>query len=298
MLSENKIQEGNGECGSVIQGRRWGVTEVRGAARQLYFLLALACWALLPGSETLGQVYLPPPPPADPGNYGKVILDKYSRPTPGAVVFDHWLHRAKFTCRLCHVDIGFAMKARETGIRAATNRQGFHCGSCHDGKRIINGKVVFAACSDVAHDRQCDRCHSDGKRGVREYEYKRFTAKFPKGVYGIDWEAAESAGIIKPMDFLEGISVKRSPMPSREDFTVKPAYSWVHPIRFSHEKHLAWNGCEVCHPDIFPTTKRGTIRYSMFFNIEGRFCGACHGRVAFPLNHCQGCHSAAPPWVQ
>jgi len=33
------------------------------------------------------------------------------------VVFDHWLHRAKFTCRLCHVDIGFAMKAEATDIR-------------------------------------------------------------------------------------------------------------------------------------------------------------------------------------
>ena len=50
------------------------------------------------------------------------VIDNYSkRYRLSPVVFDHWLHRAKFTCRLCHVDIGFAMKANETGIRAVDN---------------------------------------------------------------------------------------------------------------------------------------------------------------------------------
>ena len=132
------------------------------------------------------------------------------------MVFDHWLHRSKFTCRLCHVDIGFAMEAKATGISAATNRQGFHCGACHDGKRIIDGKTVFASCSDQSNDKQCARCHSLGKPGVREYEYKAFTAKFPKAIYGVNWEAAENDGVIKPIDFLDGISVKRRPMQSRK----------------------------------------------------------------------------------
>jgi hypothetical protein len=38
------------------------------------------------------------------------------------VSFDHWSHRARFTCRLCHVDVGFAMAAGQTGISASTNR--------------------------------------------------------------------------------------------------------------------------------------------------------------------------------
>jgi c(7)-type cytochrome triheme protein len=260
-------------------------------------LLALAGWVLLLRGGALGQIYLPPAPPADPADYGKVILDKHSLPTPAAVVFDHWLHRSKFTCRLCHVDIGFAMKAGETGIRAGTNRQGFHCGSCHDGKKTIEGKTVFASCSDAPGGKTCDRCHAAGKTGVREYEYKKFTAKFPKAIYGIDWEAAETSGLINPIDFVEGISLKRPSLQAREDFAVTPRYSWVHPIQFSHRKHVAWNGCEVCHPDIFPTGKKGTAHYSMFENVEGRFCGACHGRVAFPLNTCQRCHPAAPLWV-
>jgi c(7)-type cytochrome triheme protein len=244
------------------------------------------------------QIYLPKPAPP-PSDYGKVILDNYSGAEPGAVVFDHWLHRSKFTCRVCHVDVGFAMQAKATGINASSNRQGFHCGACHDGKRVIDGKTIFAACSDAGKSggKQCDRCHSLGKNGARQYEYKEFTARLPKGIYGVNWQAAESSGVIKPIDFVEGSSVKSGQMRNRQDFSVKPNYPWVKPIYFSHEKHSIWNGCELCHPEIFPTAQKGTIHFSMFSNIEGRYCGACHGRVAFPLNQCQGCHDGAPMWA-
>jgi len=260
-------------------------------------LLLVAVWGtLLQANALLAQIYLPKPPP-EPSQYGKVILDNHAATGPGPVVFDHWLHRSKFSCRLCHVDIGFAMQAKATGISAASNREGFHCGACHDGKHVFEGKTIFAACGDTAEDKQCSRCHSLGKKEARKNDYKEFTARFPKGIYGVNWEAAEKSGIIKPVDFIEGVSVKKAPMQSREDFAVEPAFSWVNPITFSHKKHSVWNGCELCHPEIFPAAKKGTIRYSMFSNIEGRYCGACHGKVAFPLNHCQGCHASGPLWA-
>ncbi|RMG73133.1 MAG: hypothetical protein D6710_03880, partial [Nitrospirae bacterium] len=47
-----------------------------------------------------------------PHEYGNIVIDNYStKKNIAPVVFNHWLHRAKYTCRLCHVDIGFAMKA-------------------------------------------------------------------------------------------------------------------------------------------------------------------------------------------
>lgn len=256
----------------------------------------LVCGVLILGNCALAQIYLPKQPP-EPPDYGQVVLSSHAATGPGAVVFDHWLHRSMFTCRVCHVDIGFAMTAGETGISATSNRQGFHCGACHDGKKTFNGNPVFAACSDVAANKQCDRCHSVGKKGARKYKYKSFTAKFPQANYGIDWEAAEASGIIKPLDFVEGVSVKKAPMKVREDFSIKSGLSWVKPIRFSHEKHTIWNGCELCHPEIFATGKKADISYSMFSNIEGRHCGACHRKVAFPLNNCAMCHSGAPQWA-
>jgi c(7)-type cytochrome triheme protein len=259
-------------------------------------LLIAACGILLVAYNASAQIYLPKPPP-QPEEYGRVIINSVSGAGPGAVVFDHWLHRSKFTCRVCHVDVGFAMEANATGISASTNRQGFHCGACHDGKKQFDGKTLFTACAETGSGTQCDYCHSLGKKVARQYEYKKFTARLPKGVYGVNWEAAEKSGAIKLVDFVEGISVKKAHMQSRKDFLIDSPIPWVEPIEFSHEKHSIWNGCELCHPEIFPTAQKGTIRFSMFSNIEGQYCGACHGKVAFPLNHCQGCHPGAPFWA-
>jgi c(7)-type cytochrome triheme protein len=264
-------------------------------------LFTLACALLIFCGSAAAQLFLPPPPPEQPSDFGKVVLDNYaSKPgSPGAVVFDHWLHRSKFTCRLCHVDIGFAMSAKATGITAESNRQGFHCGTCHDGKRLVESKPVFAACSNSPADAQCNRCHSVGKYGARKYEYNSFTAKFPKAMmYGVDWPAAETKGMIKPIDVMEGVTFRKDQIQGREDFGIKAGVSWVNPVLFSHEKHSIWNGCELCHPEIFPTVKKSDVQYTMYSNVHGRHCGACHLKVAFPLNNCQQCHARAPAWAQ
>jgi len=53
-----------------------------------------------------------------PYEFGRVVINNYSEASHlSPVVFDHWLHRAKFTCSLCHVDIGFAMMTELTDIR-------------------------------------------------------------------------------------------------------------------------------------------------------------------------------------
>jgi c(7)-type cytochrome triheme protein len=270
----------------------WNARRTRRSEQWLW----MVCWILFFANFARAQMYLPKPPP-EPWLYGKVVLGGEGA-REGGVVFDHWLHRAKFTCRVCHVDIGFAMQANGTGVKAQSNREGFHCGACHDGRKTFEGTVLFAAaCSEGKGESDCARCHEAGKSGVRRYAYKEFTGKFPKDVYGIDWEKTENLGIIRPADFVEGVSVRKAEMKGRADFGMKPKYSFVHPVGFSHEKHTVWNGCELCHPEIFPTAKKETVQYSMFLNVEGRYCGACHGKVAFPLNNCQKCHPGAPPWA-
>jgi c(7)-type cytochrome triheme protein len=227
---------------------------------------------------------------APAAEYGKVILDSYSAKAGlGPVTFDHWLHRSKFTCRVCHVDVGFAMKAKASGIQARTNREGFHCGACHDGKRKVNGTVVFASCSDGTPGKECARCHSTD-RAARKYDYATFTAKFPRSPYGVDWEEAEASGLIKPLDFIEGLTVRPPALKQQDDFSMKSKVMWVSDITFSHKKHTVWNGCELCHPEIFPATKRGVLRYSMFNIKAGQYCGACHGKVAFQVEACSNCH--------
>jgi c(7)-type cytochrome triheme protein len=77
-----------------------------------------------------------------PETYGRVIINTYSKKAGLApVVFDHWLHRAKYTCRLCHVDIGFVMEAGASKINAAANMKGFYCGACHNGERLYEEDI-------------------------------------------------------------------------------------------------------------------------------------------------------------
>jgi len=232
-----------------------------------------------------------------PHVYGSVIIRNFSNQAGLAPVrFDHWLHRAFYTCRLCHVDIGFAMEANATKIDADTNMKGFYCGSCHNGTRVHGSKKIFAACSLSAmpgEDTRCGRCHSVGRKVQKEYDYALFTKKLPKKSLSnlVDWEDAEARGFIRPIDFLPGISIERPPLTAQKNFSIASRSSWMPNIIFSHKKHAQWNGCEVCHPDIFPSVKKGTVKYSMFQIYDGQYCGVCHDHVAFPLIDCQRCHT-------
>lgn len=201
---------------------------------------------------------------------------------------------ARYTCRLCHVDVGFAMTARETRVSAATNQGGFHCGACHDGKATWRGKPIFPACSgDRAKpddEGRCIRCHTRGDAAQRKKDFLAFAEGLPrKGAAGdLDWEEAESTGRIRPADHVEGVSIPRKPLKMDKDVTLQSS-GWMTDVLFSHKKHAVWNGCEVCHPDIYPSQK-GAARRNMLQISSGESCGACHGKVAFALSDCERCH--------
>jgi c(7)-type cytochrome triheme protein len=235
-----------------------------------------------------------------PQEFGRVVLD-HSSTQAGVppVVFEHWLHRAKFTCRLCHVDLAFAMSANGTQVKAADNAAGQYCGACHDGRRSLGGHTIFESCRLGAATRPlagtCLRCHSLGRDVKPQIEFAAFTKGLPRGRFGngVDWEKAEEMGLVKPANELEGVSIPRRSLAVQKDFALSPKVKGMPEIIFSHVKHTAWNGCELCHPDVFPAVKRGTVKYSMTEIFEGKYCGVCHVSVAFPMQDCQRCHSRA-----
>jgi len=226
-----------------------------------------------------------------PYEYGRVVINNYSEAAHlSPVVFDHWLHRAKFTCRLCHVDIGFAMKTEATDIRAFDNMNGYYCGTCH------NDKKEFSSCKNdfTSKDSEtCNRCHSLGKNIVKKYDFREFVKGWPQERLGngVDWEKAEDDGLIVPVDFIEGVSIKRDKLLTQKDFELGAKVEGMPDIIFSHRKHTVWNGCELCHPEIFIGIKKGITKYSMVEIFAGKYCGVCHTSVAFPLLDCQRCHT-------
>src|SRR6266540_4287568 len=72
-----------------------------------------------------------------PSRFGNLLIDRTSSVNKiKAVTFSHWLHRTRFTCRVCHGELDFAMKVNGTTISEAANQSGKFCGAagCHDGK--------------------------------------------------------------------------------------------------------------------------------------------------------------------
>jgi c(7)-type cytochrome triheme protein len=232
-----------------------------------------------------------------PSEYGRVIISNFSRKEGmSPVVFDHWMHRSKFTCRLCHVDIGFAMSAGGTKIHAGDNMNGIYCGTCHNGKTESGSTIFsFSACAKEYSREEykgCVRCHQLEPGASQNEAFVSFLQKMPPEKFGnsINWEQAEREGKIKLTDFIEGVSTQRAKMKIQHDTILKGKLEGMPDILFSHTKHAVWNGCELCHPDIFGIRKDGA-KYTMGEIFEGKYCGACHSSVSFPLTDCRRCHS-------
>lgn len=216
-----------------------------------------------------------------PQEFGNVVINNYSEKSNIApVVFKHWIHRTKFTCRVCHVDVGFAMEAGGSDIKEDDNRKRLFCGSCH------NGKEAFS----VEPKENCDRCHSLGKE-VKQKDFEEYLKGYPQARFGnrVDWLKAEEKGLVKLKDQVEGISIKRQAIKPPKDFDIKSTILGMPDIIFSHKVHADINGCELCHPEVFGA-KKGSTKYTMQDIFAGKYCGACHAKVAFPFYDCQLCH--------
>lgn len=95
--------------------------------------------------------------------YGDVLLNNTSKAAGmNPVIFPHWVHRIKYSCRACHESLGFKMKAGTSGITMNKIFAGEYCAVCH------NGTVAFATV-------QCQLCHS-GSKGL-ETQVHRSTSQ-------------------------------------------------------------------------------------------------------------------------
>jgi c(7)-type cytochrome triheme protein len=223
--------------------------------------------------------------------YGNVVINNFSeKENIAPVVYNHWLHRAQYSCRLCHVGLNFIMKANGTGITEDDNKKGLYCGTCHNGKEAFAPEEKGA--SGETLKKNCDRCHSYGKKVKFEKNFYPYTKDLPRARFGngINWMKAEEEGSIQLKDYLKGVILKRGRQEEIADTALATKVEELPEIIFSHKKHSVWLGCELCHPVLF-SEKKGATNFSMEEIFAGKFCGTCHGTVSFPTFDCQRCHS-------
>ena len=223
--------------------------------------------------------------------YANVVINNVSEKNNIApVVFNHWLHRAQYSCRVCHVDLKFSLKANGSGITEGANNKGLFCGACHNGKEAFAPEEKGKSAGDSK--KNCDRCHSYGKKVTFEKKFYEYTKDLPRARFGngVNWMKAEEDKILTLKDEIKGVSAKRSGKDIPGDEELLPKEQTMPHIIFSHKKHAVWNGCVLCHPSPFEE-KAGATKFTMEQIFRGKYCGTCHGKVSFPTLDCQRCHA-------
>jgi len=229
----------------------------------------------LRGTGFAGFIDLPSQPP--PKLYGNIIINRGTGEADiKSASFSHWSHRTKYTCTVCHLELGFNMVLNTTIITEKDNQDGRYCGACHDGRTAFG--------HTEAH---CKKCHNANKSYGGE-KFKDLNG-FSSAPYGnrIDWVKAIESGQIKPKNFL---TEETEPIQFEKELLLEAEMAMIPPAVFPHKAHIAWIDCAICHPDIFNIKKKTTKHFSMSYILNNEFCGVCHGKVAFPLDDCKRCH--------
>jgi len=80
--------------------------------------------------------------------YADIIMNRYAdREDVRPVIFQHWFHRIRYQCRVCHTELGFEMRAGSNDITMDKITAGEYCGACH------NGEIAWSPDN-------CDLCHA------------------------------------------------------------------------------------------------------------------------------------------
>lgn len=243
--------------------------------------LAVAPGALAEGGAVAGAGYRRLKPP---DAYGAVIMDKNTKDskTVRPVVFPHWIHRMRYSCKACHTDMAVPLKAGSLDIKQSDIEAGRHCGKCHDGKEAFGAS-------------ECDRCHAYGSPSAKNAKMEERLKDLPRDEFGnrVNWVKAVRDGKMQPKGSMAGGAL----LEQLDKDIVIPAIKYpIHPpdVLFPHKAHTEVLECANCHTGIFNPKQGGNPDMNMLKIISGQYCGACHGRVAFPLEDCFRCHSQPP----
>lgn len=218
--------------------------------------------------------------------YGTIVMTSPSTEAEmKPAVFNHWSHRAKYTCRVCHLNLEFNMKAGDPEF----SRDGYHsekyCGACH------NGKTTFT--TKCGPKFECPKCHMEDLK-VQEQSFAKIAAPLPRAAFGngIDWGKALRDRKITPRNSL-GDENTTMPIPEKLRQPINfGSTSRQSDVKFSHEQHSAELDCSACHPELFNIKHKVPDNFSTEANHSGSFCSACHLKVAFPINDCRRCHQS------
>jgi c(7)-type cytochrome triheme protein len=107
----------------------------------------------------------------------------------------------------------------------------------------------------------------------------------------VNWTAAVVQGLIAPRASLDPDIEDRLPLDL--NIFIEAKTPLMANVIFPHSIHTYWLSCGNCHPKIF-LPEAGANPITMKEIWKGKWCGRCHGKVAFspfmPRGNCTRCH--------
>lgn len=116
-------------------------------------------------------------------------------------------------------------------------------------------------------------------------------SNLPRDGYGqVNWTTAVEQGYLAPKGSLDPDAEEE--MPLKLNIFIEAKVPLMANVVFPHSIHTYWLSCKNCHPDIF-IPEAGANPITMEEIFVGKWCGRCHGKVAFnfwPEGNCRRCH--------
>lgn len=113
----------------------------------------------------------------------------------------------------------------------------------------------------------------------------------PKDKYGlVDWAKAAKENLLTPR---HSIDPDAEDIPSFDfNILIEAKSNFVKDVVFPHYIHTWWLKCEICHPKIFIPVRGANNMTMVGMIVDNKFCGRCHGKIAFPFTDCNRCHTS------
>lgn len=136
----------------------------------------------------------------------------------------------------------------------------------------------------------------DAKVGAGWHPAALASTNLPMDKYGlIDWaKVVRANNLIAPR-----FSIDPAAKPDEEtvmdmNILFETKSTFMDNVPFPHYMHTWWLKCEACHQSVggpIFEMGAGANKVTMVEMADGKWCGRCHGRVAFPLADCKRCHN-------
>ena len=258
--------------------------------------------------------------------YGDIILNSKAesmrKAQVGDVVFPHWFHRIRYRCDVCHEEI-FILRSGGNDINMARiSEQGEQCGVCHNGLIAWEplecdrchslepgwsaGPIQYAHRGEGQAEKTLKERALDIRIGSKAKPYSNIIklasgwhpaalseSGLPLDRYGlVDWAAAIKEGKVNPIWDLNRSGKKRETRDTKILFVTKSEF--VADVLFPHDIHVYWLQCRICHDTVggpIFEKEAGKTPVDMLGIRQGKWCGRCHDKVAFPISDCNRCHN-------